>query len=195
MEEKLEQVIIQDTESIQRELEDKMVMAAEHIRNNSAAIKLTKVTDLLEEPIGINEEELNDIVNQLMDNENNADLETVSGSSEKYLFSTCSISKSYAVIMTRIEDNNLMALIAGTVRDESKIYPRPTTILTFMEPPFNLTKEELIGAIAQMRSHSDFKDIQKINVSNGAIYLSSSKYLEKSYAQSLAEDIEVPPSE
>lgn len=195
MEENYEQVVGQDLESSQSEQEEIVIKMAELVRSNSAAVKLTRSEDFLKEPINVLEEELDDKFTQLLAFENNIDIEVVKGSKQKFLFSTRSITKSYAILLARVEEKDMKALIAGTVRDESKIYPRPTTVKTFLEPPFNLAEEEIKGVIAQMKSGVDFLDIKDLTTSNGAVYLYSTKYLSDVYAKSLAEDIEMPPSE
>lgn len=119
------------------------------------------------------------------------DLKRMSGSTETYFFSDLSMTEAYAVHLYRIEERDPVKLIADTVRDDSRIYPRPTPMATFREQPFLMTKEVLDEALLSMKTRPDYADIRISTASNEARYLYSNKYLSELYADSLTEWYEV----
>lgn len=120
-----------------------------------------------------------------------ADVKKMSGSTEVYFFSDVSMTEAYAIHLYRIEERDPIKLIADTVRDDSRIYPRPTPLATFCEQPFRMSQEDLDGAILTMESRPECADIRISTASNGARHLYSSRYLSEQYADSLTEWYEV----
>ncbi len=108
-----------------------------------------------------------------------------------YLYSETSITQNYAVILGRAAANDPAATIAETVREESKIYPRPTNIDLFKDQVFNVSPDELETFITQTLEQEDFQDIKLILASTGARYLYSDQFMNADYAQSLVEWQEV----
>ena len=108
-----------------------------------------------------------------------------------YLYSEVFIAKNYAAILGRAAANDPAATIAETVREESKIYPRPTNIDLFKEQVFDISPDELDAFISKSLKHEDFNDIKVLRASTGALYLYSNKYLSADYAMSLVEWREV----
>ena len=108
-----------------------------------------------------------------------------------YLYSSTYITKNYAEILVRAATNDPVAAIAATVREESRIYPRPTKIELFKERVFNIDPDELETHIASVLEHQKFNDIKLIHASTGAHYLYSNLHLNEDYAKSLVEWEEV----
>ncbi len=119
----------------------------------------------------------------------------VSSTGALYLYSETYITRNYADILVRAEANDPCATIAATVRDEARIYPRPTDIEFFNNPIFNINPEELEGHLASTLERQEFKDIKLINASTGARYLYSELYMDEDYARSLVEWEEVGEEE
>jgi hypothetical protein len=119
------------------------------------------------------------------------DIKLMRGSWDTYYFSDHHMTEAYALHLFRIAEKDPAKLVADTVRDESRIYPRPTAAATFLETPFRMTAAELDGVLWQIAQRSDMSDIKRTNASNGALYLYSSHYLIDVHADSLAEWIEV----
>ena len=86
-------------------------------------------------------------------------------------------------------------MIADTVRDESRIYPRPTPAYIFLDSPFNMTESQLDGVLWQISQRNDMTDIKNTTVSNGALYLFSTQYLTVAHAETMAEWNEVGQAE
>jgi hypothetical protein len=121
-----------------------------------------------------------------------ADLRKMRGAGDEvYFFSVDSMTEAYALHLFRIEEHDPLALVRDTVRDESRIYPRPTATSIFLEPPFSLSPRDLEEVIGRMSLHPDCGDIRSCQASNGARYLYSTRHLAPVLAESLAEWIEV----
>jgi len=120
------------------------------------------------------------------------DIKIMKGASkELYYFSLLSMTEAYALHLFRVEEKDQVKLVADTVRDESRIYPRPTAINAFLDSPYNLSSDEIESAIGSMSLRPDMKDIETCAASNGARYLYSTIYLVPTLAASLVEWIEV----
>ena len=119
------------------------------------------------------------------------DVGKLEGSAEPWYFSEMSMTGAYALHLLRIEEKDVVRLVADTVRDESRIYPRPTDIRFFSDPPFSLGEGVVRQALGMMELRPDMIDIQRCSTSNGAVYLYSTTYLKTAVAEALAEWIEV----
>jgi len=115
------------------------------------------------------------------------DIRMMRGTLDTYYFSDRSITESYAKHLFRLAERDPARLIADTTRDESKTYPRPTPTTTFTDPPFNMADAELEAALAAMATDPQYKDICRVQASNGDAYLYSSEHLTEGHAAGLAE--------
>jgi len=165
---------------------DKITAIVEMIRNNTKDVKLTKLEDLPMEDL-----DFESLWNQISEKEEFADIKKIDGSKGIYLYSELSMTNNYANMLARIEDKDLLKAIAETVRNESRIYPRPTSSKLFTSSPFSIKKEELSDILSQLKAKEEYKDICETTASNGTIYLYSNKYMTKGHAQALTEWIEV----
>jgi hypothetical protein len=86
-----------------------------------------------------------------------------------------------------------LALMAEIVRENSAVYPRPVPVETFMEPPFEMTEEEIRTCLARIRGQEDLKDIAETTTSAGTLFLYSRLHLEPGHAALLAERLEMGP--
>jgi len=120
-----------------------------------------------------------------------SDLAKIEGKADLYRYSTLSMSESYARHLARIEDKDPLRLVAETVRDNSRIYPRPTKALSFSEPPFMLSPSDLAPILLRLGREEGTADILSCKTSNGILYLYSNTYLTDAHAQGLAEYFEV----
>ena len=119
------------------------------------------------------------------------DLKKMEGSEDVYFFSDLSMTEAYAVHLYRVGEKDPVRLIAETVRDDSRIYPRPTPASTFLDPPFSLGAKGLEEALGRMTLRPDAADIKRTYASNGALYLYSDRFLGAAHADALAEWLEV----
>lgn len=120
----------------------------------------------------------------------NLDLAVYTGISGKPLYhAPALLSRTYASIMDR--KSSPVMLIAEEVRSNSAEYPRPLPLALFLESPFDLTPERIRESLALMAADPAFRDIAYTTTSTGAVYLFSSRHLERPYAEFLAERADV----
>jgi hypothetical protein len=112
-----------------------------------------------------------------------AALESISG--RTLYHAPALLSRTYAAILDR--KASPVALIAEEVRKNSLDYPRPVPLDLFEESPFDLTPEQIEAALKTMGESAEFQDITYTTTNTGAVYLFSSRYLERGYAAFLAE--------
>ncbi len=98
------------------------------------------------------------------------------------------LSASYAKLLAA--KNNPYQLVLDTIRDNSRIYPRPIGVYCFEYPPFNLEMDVIQGILEKMSKDENAKDIKVSVTSMDAVYLYSSDYLEDDYADFLAEEMD-----
>lgn len=99
------------------------------------------------------------------------------------------LSRTYAAILDR--KGSPLVLIAEEVRRHSADYPRPLPVDLFERPPFDLAPEEIEACLLAMASDAAFADVTFTTASTGAVYLFSSRHLDRRYARFLAERAEV----
>lgn len=173
------------------EIPDKVALVGCFIRDKSYESQLTNAEDFLDEPLLLEVDEVLPMIDELKAREEFSDICIIKGKEKIYLFSENHITKNYAKMMISVEEKDLLKLIAETVREESKIYPRPTDARLFSKSPFKLSKEEFYEVYEQLKKKEEYQDIQETRASNNALYLYSDKFMKKAHAASLTEWIEV----
>ncbi|MCF8000645.1 MAG: hypothetical protein K9K76_02125 [Halanaerobiales bacterium] len=164
---------------------------SKYIRTNSSQGNIVERNELKEIDLELSDEEIDKKIEILKSDNQFNDIRVLSGEEGRYIFSDDSMTKKYATMMAKVEEDNLKELIAETVREDSKIYPRPTDIKVFKKSPFYLEEDVLNQVIDQMVEETDYKDIKKIVASNGALYLYSNAHMEEDHAIGLTEWVEV----
>jgi hypothetical protein len=108
------------------------------------------------------------------------DIKTVTATTgEMFFYSTRHLSDYYALQLARVAAHDPCVLIAETVRDESRTYPRPTCIMFFLEKVFGVKEDELESVVRKMLERPEFSDIKAIiHPATGGVYLYSNKYLD-----------------
>ena len=121
------------------------------------------------------------------------DIKTVTAATgELFFYSGRHMSDYYALILARVAAQDPCAMIAETVRDESRIYPRPTCILFFREKLFGMNEADLKAIVDKTLARPEFSDIKMlVHPSTGGVYLYSSQYLDREVAFSLMDWQEV----
>jgi hypothetical protein len=97
------------------------------------------------------------------------------------------MTRAYAVHLARLEERDPRRLVAGLVRDNARIYPRPTALAILREAPYRISEEDLALILAAEGKDGEDADIRSLITSNGAVYLYSNRYLSPEHAQGLAE--------
>jgi hypothetical protein len=103
-----------------------------------------------------------------------------------YYHSVQSLSETYAGILVGKSENPLW-MIAEVVRTNSKLYPRPVSVDSLLEPPFELTREEIAECLTMMGEQREYEDIAQTVTSIGTPFLFSTRHLDSDHASTLAE--------
>lgn len=165
---------------------------AEAIREASGAGQLVGRDALLEElrarglldPNESNDPDIEALLAGTLDT--NQDLAAMTGITGEILYHAPSLlSRTYASILDRKGSPTL--LIAEEVRRNSADYPRPLPLELFEQSPFDLTPEQIEESLKTMAGSPKFEDISFTTTSTGAVYLFSSRHLDRPYAAFLAE--------
>jgi hypothetical protein len=134
------------------------------------------------------EETLKTIIREAL--QENQDLAEAQGQEGPRYYSRLYLMDAYAKLLIRKEGDPLL-LIAETVREYSKIYPRPIAKEAFKNSPFELTDEEISICLKKMNKEGQFRDIAETKTSLGNDFLYSTLHLEADHASMLAEWIDV----
>ncbi len=179
------------------EAEEIQIQIAEKVREESKNLaKLTSVNSLITLVSGLEADKVEANVAELLKDNRCQDIKSVVASTGAvYLYSETYITKNYADVLVRAEANDPCATIAATVRDESRMYPRPTNIELFKDQVFNIEPDELDTHIGLTMERQEYKDIKLITASTEARYLYSDLYMNEDYARSLVEWVEVDQEE
>lgn len=165
---------------------------AELVRVNSERGKLTRFEDFTQEPVSLKLADIDKKLEELKAQEAYQDIQWIQGSGNKrFLYSAQVMTENYAKLLIRVEAGNLLNLIAETVREESRLYPRPTDIRLFEVTPFNIPAEEFPNLLQRMKEEPEYEDIKEVKASTGAPYLYSDQYMLTDHAIALTEWVEV----
>ncbi len=105
-------------------------------------------------------------------------------------YSSLAMSEAYATLLTR-KEGDLLLMMAEVIRENSAIYPRPVPLDIFLEPPFDLAREEISDCLKKMGDQAEYQDIARTTTSIGTVFLYSNLHLEPDYASMLAEWLDV----
>jgi hypothetical protein len=100
-----------------------------------------------------------------------------------YLYCETHMTGNYATLLARAGAKDPCATIAETVREESRIYPRPTKVELFYTPLFQIDADQMETIVERTLQRPEYKDIQKMVASTGAVYLYSDLYLNAAFAE------------
>ncbi len=98
-----------------------------------------------------------------------------------YLFSEEHMTAEYAQILLRVEAKDPCFLIAEMVREESRVYPRPTNVELFKYGLFDIDLDRLDEHIAQ--TLEQYHDIKLFRIPDGPTFLYSDQYLTENDAR------------
>jgi hypothetical protein len=180
------EVLIEEPEEL-----DKVALIGLHIRESSMYGRLNNAEDFLDEPFSLEVEEALSLLEELKSRDDFSDIIFHKGKETLYMYSDKYMSNNYAKLLILVEEKDMFRMIAETVRDESKTYPRPTDARLFTKAPFNLTRSEFQQVYEELRKKEEYSDIKEVRASNQALYLFSDKFMKEALAKSLAEWIEV----
>ncbi len=105
-------------------------------------------------------------------------------------YSSNFMTEAYAMVLLQKQGNPLR-LIAETVRQNSELYPRPIPLDIFTQPPFDLTRQEVLDCLERMGTEEEYHDILQTQTSSSRVFLYSALHLEPEHAAMLAEWFDV----
>ncbi|MCX5914967.1 MAG: hypothetical protein NTV04_23930 [Deltaproteobacteria bacterium] len=144
---------------------------------------------LIPSPTADPAEEVGNIIKKLVEeSEDLHELAAPDGSRDYY--SSEFMTEAYARILS-LKRGGPRQLIAEIVRQNSEFYPRPVPIDTFTHPPFNLTSEDVLNELEEMRAEEGYRDIASTTTSSPRVFLYSTLHLEPDHAAMLAEWLDV----
>lgn len=135
------------------------------------------------------------ILNEMQAQDCFGDIKSVSAcSGALYLYCDRHITEKYAVLLARTAVNDTCTTIAHTVREESRIYPRPINVTAFTSRVFGIPPASLQPCIMRVLNHPEFSDIRKlVHPETEAVYLYSNQYMCEDQAFSIMKWMEERP--
>lgn len=109
----------------------------------------------------------------------------------RFLYSETSMTRTYAEILARAEAKDACGTMAITIRDDSRLYPRPTRLDVFGSSVFGIDPDDLDRLASEMTGRPEYQDIKLVKASNGAVYLYSDQYLNPDWVKATVEWEEV----
>jgi hypothetical protein len=164
------------------------------IRQESEAGRLISGSEILhrladQRRPALKEEEFGSLLkNAIGANEDLHELAAVNG--PPYFYSSLFMTGAYAQILLQKRGDPLR-LIAETVRKSSADHARPVPLDLFTQPPFDLTRQDVLNDLERMEALEEYRDIAMTLTSASSIFLYSTRYLEPGHASMLAEWIDV----
>jgi len=175
-------------------IEELKFLIAEKVRADSKNdARLTSIADLQPLAPEMEQEGFAAVLDELRIDGRYADIKAVtSPTGDVYYHSDRHMSGYYALVLARVAANDPVFTVASMVRDESRIYPRPTCIALFMEPMFGIPASDLKAVFDGMLQQPAYSDIKlMVHPDTGAAYAYSSKYLDGDAAYKMMHYVEV----
>jgi hypothetical protein len=88
-----------------------------------------------------------------------------------------------------------LPLIVETVREQSRLHPRPVPTAVFSEPPYDFSPQDLGACLERIATAPETADIARAVTSAGTTFLYSTRHLHPDHAAALAEWIDVGEAE
>jgi hypothetical protein len=152
---------------------------------------LRRVADphLLTSPAAKPGEQVGNILKKVVDGSEDLQELTAQDGSRHY-YSPQFMTQAYALMLLQKQGDPLR-LIAEIVRQNSQVYPRPVPLDIFTQPPFDLTRQEVLNDLDRMAAEEEYRDIVPTTTSASRVFLYSTLHLEPGHASMLAEWIDV----
>ena len=134
-------------------------------------------------------EEAGNILKKVVDGSEDLHELAAQDGSRRY-YSSHFMTEAYAMILLQ-KLGDPLRLIAETVRENSAVYPRPVPLDIFTQPPFDLTRQEVLNDLERMAAEEEYRDIVPTTTSASRMFLYSTLHLEPEHASMLAEWLDV----
>jgi hypothetical protein len=172
--------------------EVKSQIARQVREDSSKKIGLTSINTLGTMIPGAEADRIDNHLMSLLDDERFKDIHLVANSREtRYLYSDQFMTGTYAGILAQAEAHDPLATIADIVREESRIYPRPTALTTFNAPVYNINPDELGKYADDLVTRPEYSDIKSVLASTGTRYLYSETFINRDFVKAAVEWEEV----
>ena len=161
-------------------IEEVKFLLAEKVRADSKNdVALTSASDLQALAPEMEQEGITAVLEEMRTDDRYPDIKPVtSPTGDVYYHSDRHMSGYYAVVLGRVAAKDPVAAVAAMVRDESRIYPRPTCIEMFMDPMFKIPPSDLKAVFDELVRRPEYGDIKlMVHPDTGAVYAYSSQYL------------------
>lgn len=162
-------------------VEEAKFMLASAIRADSRDnVKLTPVGDLYAMATDVDPAIIDALLKGMQAEARFADIRTVTAAAgEIYFHSDRYLVDNYAATLMMAMAGDHCVTIAGTVREESRIYPRTTNVAIFRDQEvYGIPSSDLEGIVAEILRKPEYADIQKIvHPATGAVHLYSDRYI------------------
>jgi len=175
-------------------IEEVKFLFAEKVRADSKDdARLSSVADLQALAPEMEQEGIAVILEEMRTDGRYADIKSVtSPNGDVYYHSDKHMSCYYAVVLGRVAAKDPGATIAALVRDESRIYPRPTCVQFFLDPMFGIPSDDLKTVVDEMLRKPENGDVKMmVHPETGGVYLYCSQYLSRDTAFKLMHWVEV----
>lgn len=115
------------------------------------------------------------------------DIVILYGKKATYFYSKPLMSHSFARALYLTAEDDDLSTFVEVVRDESRTYPRPVSIFTFMNPPYLWPCAKTREIFEEARGEDVFGDIEVCEDSEGEEFYYSTRYLSAAQGKALAE--------
>ena len=160
---------------------------ASFVRTRTREARLTRAGDLAGEPLRLETAAARRLLARLGAGGGFSDIAVIETGKDAWYYSSASMTAQYATLMARVAERDLVRLVAETVREASRLYPRPTAVQVFLAAPYGVSPKELERVYDELGRDPRYADIRECRVSTGARYLYSDRHLTAEHAQGLAE--------
>ncbi|MBJ6750299.1 hypothetical protein [Geomonas anaerohicana] len=170
------------------ELEEVKHALAEKIRRDSRVLTaLTPLSSMFALVPDIKPVKICSLLNEMQAQVQYRDIKTVSAfSGELYLYCDAHITEKYAGLLVRSAVTDACSTIVDTVREESRIYPRPTRVSLFTSQVYGIPAATLHPCIVRVLNSPQYSDIRKlVHPETEVEYLYSTLHMNEEQAYSL----------
>lgn len=116
-----------------------------------------------------------------------SDVALLYGKKSVYLYSKPLLSSSFAHALFITTENDDFSTFIDVVRTESRVYPRPVSILDFMNPPYLWSIEKTRELFDSIGDEEAFADIHSCKTSLDETFFYSTRFLSDAQGRALAE--------
>lgn len=172
-------------------LAEDLAFLTKYLQEQSAKGHFITYEDFLQKPLSFEEEDMDLVMEEILNNVDYVQIREIKGKDARYFYSSEKMNETYAQLLLRTKDKDFLRLIADSVRDDSKRYPKTTNLKKFLGSPYHIAEAELEGILDQLEKDPVYEDIKKATASNGVVCLYSDLHLSKARAEYLTEYEEV----